>query len=127
MIDFEELHVFDNKLSKYVPREMYEKAYRAWKRAAKMWRKWAHTVHDDYEVVKSMYEFERDKAFDLETIADRRLELLRKVEWVEVGTVGGVVILCPLCRSLKRHGHASNCELAEALVSDQMEEELGDD
>ena len=25
-IDFEELHVFDNSISKYVPREMYEKA-----------------------------------------------------------------------------------------------------
>ena len=25
-IDFEELHVFDNSKSKYVPREMYEKA-----------------------------------------------------------------------------------------------------
>jgi len=25
-IDFEELHVFDNNKSKYVPREMYEKA-----------------------------------------------------------------------------------------------------
>ena len=25
-IDFEELHVFDNSLSKYVPREMFEKA-----------------------------------------------------------------------------------------------------
>jgi hypothetical protein len=58
---------FDNRLSKYVPREMYENAYRAWKQAAKKWFKIA-------EEIPSVMEFRL-----VQKKANRRLVLLRRV------------------------------------------------
>jgi hypothetical protein len=104
MIDFEELHVFDNSKSIYVPRVMYEKAYRAWKQAAKKWRGWALAWHE------GLLEWQ-DEAFKERALAAKRLKLLRRVE--------KNAYYCPICREALHdpdyRRHAKNCDLAREL------------
>ena len=81
-LDFEELHVFDNSLSKYVPREMYEKAYRAWKQAAKEWRRIARgrLILPWKQAAKKWWQIfleEKESRQHFQALADKRLELLR--------------------------------------------------
>lgn len=62
---------------------------------------------------------------ELKKESAKRLELLRRVEgWAQDS--GN----CPFCDSTWGKGvmiHANDCELAEALVSEQREDELGDE
>ena len=49
--------------------------------------------------------------------ADRRLELMRQVEWIyKTGHK-----FCPICFSYKRNGHANDCELAKELADAEKE------
>ena len=48
---------FDNSQSKFVPREIYEKAYLAWKRTAKKWRSeglWADKYFSDWRATEAL-------------------------------------------------------------------------
>jgi hypothetical protein len=108
MIDFEELHVFDNSKSIYVPREMYEKAYRTWKQAAKYWYS-----GDGHEQVYELGYADGYSAANDD--ASGRLELLREAK--DRCEMKG---WCPFCTMLevdtfRGHEHAPDCELAREL------------
>ena len=58
----------------------------------------------------------------LEALADKRLELLKRLEWVEYEPYSMVVYPepkvwkeCLICEHWFEHGHAPDCELAEAI------------
>ena len=57
-----------------------------------------------------------------EALADKRLELLKRLEWVEYEPYSMVVYPepkvwkeCLICEHWFEHGHAPDCELAEAI------------
>ena len=49
--------------------------------------------------------------------ADKRLELLRRLEWTPLyfSTLKKIVYTCVICSHSKEDGHAADCELAKEL------------
>ena len=59
---------------------------------------------------RKFVELEQDLVIT-QSLADKRLELLRRVEWIyKTGHK-----FCPICFSYKRNGHAKDCELEKEL------------
>ena len=62
------------------------------------------------------------KIANLQALADKMLELLKRLEWVEYEPYSMVVYPepkvwkeCLICEHWFEHGHAPDCELAEAI------------
>ncbi len=60
----------------------------------------------------------------LEAESSRRLELLKRCEWVVDAGVD-YYLYCPICQRSKIDGHAADCELAKEFVGEH-EPGLGD-
>ena len=75
---------------------------------------------EDIEAYRAMEDYH-----DLQSLADKRLELLellKRLEWVEYEPYSMVVYPepkvwkeCLICEHWFEHGHAPDCELAEAI------------
>ena len=78
---------------------------RLWKRAAKEERMWR--IKFRAQAFETVEELER-----WVEIADKRLELLKRFEWVadELNDY-----YCPICYQDRDQGHTDDCELAEAI------------
>jgi len=54
---------------------------------------------------------------DAQALADKRLELLKRLEWTPLyfSTLKKIIYTCVVCSQSKEDGHADDCELAEAI------------
>ena len=69
-----------------------------------------------YTLTVTLDHLERWKA-----IADRRLELLRRMEWCKWDGIDFVSHKCPYCGNYKQQRHMAGCELAKELGDDRLE------
>ena len=53
-------------------------------------------------------------------IADKRLELLKRLEWTPLyfSTLKKIIYTCVVCSQSKEDGHTDDCELAEAIAEE---------
>jgi len=122
--NFEKLYEYEFNLRKIAEQECFRNkaladkrllSLNTWKRAAKKW--W-----DEAEHRWNLWEAERSVHIRTQALADKRLVLLKRLEWVEYEPYSMVVYPepkvwkeCLICEHWFEHGHAPDCELAEAI------------
>jgi len=70
-----------------------------------------HTVNQTLKIVEEYYQERYDQVLNLR-------DMLRSLEWLRVTPRSEP--MCPICRSIKRYGHAKMCRLA-LLLTDERE------
>ena len=72
---------------------------------------------NDMDTLRAMLNGSHKANKFLQSLADKRLELLKRLEWTPLyfSTLKKIIYTCVVCSQSKEDGHTDDCELAEAI------------
>jgi len=74
-------------------------------------------MQQEFNKLKILIDKQFEMEDDLKALADKRLELLKRLEWTPLyfSTLKKIIYTCVVCSQSKEDGHTDDCELAEAI------------